>query len=110
MKKFIALTILLLMLSVGCFPTKYNSVYKQSYPQDQLYKIDADIKDMQELFDVDIPLENWLFEQYETQCGYKIERAAILKPAPKNEILLIFTTTIQIDTTFYEFEVLQKKK
>jgi len=72
--------------------------------------IHEDIRDMQELYDVNIPLENWLFEQYDTQCGYKIERAVVLKPDLKTEILLIFTTTIQIDTTFYEFEVLQKKK
>lgn len=111
MKKFIAITILFLILLSGCIALKPTTIFKSSYASDEKELAIRDAYNYQWLMDVDsIPMEDWIFTQLETPCGYNIERSVILKPAPKQEILLILTTHVWIDTTFYEFEVLEFKK
>lgn len=110
MKKLF-LIILLLIISGSCISTKYVSRYRQTYSENQKEELIQDIYKSEWTLNVDsIPFENWITSQAETEGGWKIERGYILKDELDHEFLIIYTTFIEKDTTYYEFEILERGK
>ena len=109
MKKF--LFILTFLFLISCLGPSYVTKFKQDYSQTQRELLYQDLRNAQFLFDIDsVDFDDWIFTQAETKKGYKIERAYILKDAPKHEFLFVYTTFVEKDTVYFEFEILERGK
>jgi hypothetical protein len=107
MKKF--LFILALLFILGCGGLKYSTEYKRQFSQDQKELSYTVAFNFLWVADVDsVPITDWLITQQETKRGYKIERTLLVKPAERTEYLLIHSTFVEKDSTYYTFEILDK--
>lgn len=110
MKKLLLILSFFLLIT-SCTVMKTVNVYQKFYPQTQETESIGDVYFQLKTHEVDsLPLDSWLTLQAPNDAGYILQKSVYFRENEKTTWKFIYTTFVQIDTSFYSLKVLAQTK